>query len=305
MGEKMTQWDNPLFQQTALFILSIIFTFALILFPLRKKSPDCLIGWKSVQSWLIGAPIIFILVGAGPPWPIIGLVVCSIFAAKEFYQMTGMYHRNYFVFLTYLSYIVMGYAILNDDKVFFNIIPMIFLALCSQIPVLQNQSKNMIQYIALSLMSCLMFGWGFLHLGWIIKWEDGPYFAIYLILLTEVCDITALVSTRYFGKHRILQNITTKRSLEGVFASIFITLFISWGMKYLLPNSSNIYWMTSALVVALAGSAGILVLSVIRRDLDIRDTGAFIIGRGGILDRMDRIIFVAPIYYHAILFLNG
>ena len=58
------------------------------------------------------------------------------------------------------------------------------------------------------------------------------------------------------------------------------------------------YWLTTSLVALLAGGIGGVVLSVIRRDLGIRGRGAFIIGRGGIVDRIERLIFAAPIYYY-------
>ncbi|MEQ1878813.1 MAG: phosphatidate cytidylyltransferase, partial [Bdellovibrionia bacterium] len=57
-------------------------------------------------------------------------------------------------------------------------------------------------------------------------------------------------------------------------------------------------------VAFLVGSLGDLVLAVIRRDLGVKDRGAFILGRGTLLDLMDRIIFAAPIYYYSILILR-
>ena len=111
------QWDHPLFKETAFLILGVLFASGVILFPFRNKTANTLKAWASLQSWLIGAPIVFLLIGSGHPWPYVGLVVGAIFACKEFFQMTGMYHRNTFVWLTYLSVIAMGWLIIGGNKV--------------------------------------------------------------------------------------------------------------------------------------------------------------------------------------------
>jgi phosphatidate cytidylyltransferase len=69
-------------------------------------------------------------------------------------------------------------------------------------------------------------------------------------------------------------------------------------MRHLLPAGAEKFWLVSGLIAGIGGGFGDLVMTVIRRDLGIRDYGVFIIGRGDFLQRMDRLIFVAPIYYY-------
>ena len=57
------------------------------------------------------------------------------------------------------------------------------------------------------------------------------------------------------------------------------------------------YWIASGLIAVFFGSLGDVTMAVIRRDLGIKDTGAFILGRSDFLSRLDRLIFVAPIFY--------
>jgi phosphatidate cytidylyltransferase len=73
----------------------------------------------------------------------------------------------------------------------------------------------------------------------------------------------------------------------------------------LLPDGSEKYWLVSGLIASLGGVVGDLVMSVVRRDLGVRIMGAFILGRGDFLHRMDRLIFVAPIYYYIMQFLQN
>ena len=87
--------------------------------------------------------------------------------------------------------------------------------------------------------------------------------------------------------------------------AFFATLVLAWALRHMLPSPDAIHWMTAGLVAALGGSLGDLVLAVVRRDLGIKDTGAFILGRSDVLDRMDRLIFVAPLYFYSQRFIEG
>jgi len=127
--------------------------------------------------------------------------------------------------------------------------------------------------------------------------------AIYLIILTEVCDNLYLSLSRHIGKVKLFSGITPRRNLEAFLIAIALTLVVAWGLRHLLPDRSEKFWIASGLVAALGGSLGDLTLSVIRRDLGIKDVGVFIIGRGDLLTIMDRLIFVAPIYYYVISYL--
>ena len=295
-----SQWSDPLFKKMAVILLVFLGTIGIILFPLRKKNTHLSAAWASLQSWLFFAPVLFLMLAAGDPWPLIGITFISLLCAKEFFQLTGMYHRSVFIWTTYLSIIAMAFAIYNNYTLIYALMPMIFLGLISLVPIVLNDAKNMLQYIALSLLCMIFFGWAFLHTAWIVKIPSGAFFLIYIILLTELCDNVALAVSRLFGKKKIVDQITPNRTLEGVIISFAATLGAAYGLRILLPEVMQMNWWIYGLTAALVGSTGDLILAVIRRDLGVKDYGIFILGRGGLLDRMDRLIFVAPIYYYLI-----
>ena len=98
--------------------------------------------------------------------------------------------------------------------------------------------------------------------------------------------------------------ISPRITLEGIVTSILVTLLLAWGMRHLLPDRGERFWIAAGLAAAFLGRFGDLFLSVIRRDLGIRDTGIFIIGRGDLLSRVDKLIFVGPIYYYLYIYLQ-
>jgi phosphatidate cytidylyltransferase len=124
-----------------------------------------------------------------------------------------------------------------------------------------------------------------------------------LIILTEFCDNTNLAISRYVGRIRLFHRIDHKRNLESTVVSAIITILVAFGMRHLLSDGSEKYWLVSGLIASIGGFIGDMLMAVIRRDAGIKEVGAFILGRGDLLHRMDRLIFVAPLYYYAMLYL--
>lgn len=304
MMDMLSLWSDPLYRQTVYIVLGFLFTCGLILFFIRNKNPHTHAAWASIKSWVFAAPVLLGFLGLQSPWPLIVLCIIAIFGAKIFFQMMGMYHRSNFVWLTYVALVILAFLIHTDQKALYNISPMIFLGALCLIPILRNSAKQMIQYICLSLMAFSFLGWSFMHLGWLWQLDRGPYMTIYIIILTEVCDNVYLGMSRYIGRIKLFNKISPKRSFEAFCIALICTLLLAFGLRHLLPERTELFWIASALVAALGGSLGDLVLSVIRRDLGIKDVGAFIIGRGDWLTIMDRLIFVAPIYYYVMAYLQ-
>ncbi len=291
-------WSEELFRETVGLVLGFIFFIGIGIFILRKKNMHLTAAWASFKSWLIAAPVILFVLGLANPYPTIFLTLVSIAAAKIFFQFTGMYHRTNFVWLTYLGLIAAGYLIHKNNYPIYVGLPMILLGLTCLIPIWRNSYKRMIQYIALTLLN-FSFLWAFLHLGFIYNLEGGAFMLIYIIILTEVCDNFFLGFSRFFNRIKLASKITVKRSFEGFIASFVFTLLLAWGMRHLLPVRTEAYWMTAGLIAVFFGGLGDVTMAVIRRDLGIKNTGAFILGRSDFLSRLDRLIFVAPIFYLA------
>lgn len=299
-------WDlifESKFKETALLVLGTLFIINIVLTLLNRKDPQFKKGVASTFSWLLTIPFILLGVGIAWPYPLVILCLVSIYGAKNFFQMTGMYHRSNFVWGTYLVVIFSAYCISQNYIELFNLMPMFMFFVTCLIPLLRNSYKHMVQYMALTLMNfCLI--WAFLHLGWIMKMEGGIYIFLYIVLLTEFFDTVYLAISRYLKNIKLISNITPKRSLEGFVLAGLITLLLGWAMRHLLPVRSEFYWGAISLTCVLFGSTGDSVLTVVRRDLGIKVTDAFILGRGDFFSRLDRLVFVAPIA-HYVLFLLG
>ena len=298
-------WSSTVYQQTALIVLSALFMGGLINFFLRKKNQYSMIAWASIRSWLILAPLLFGLMGLQPPFPTVILTLFALFGAKVFFQIMGMFHQTFFVYICYLGIIGLGVCTIYDQLIFYNVMPMIVLGVSCLVPLVMNQHKNMIQYISLTLLGFVFLGWSFLHLGLILNFENGIYQMMYLLILTEFCDNTNLAISRYFKGPKILPKISSRRTVYSTFVAIGLTIFLAYGMRHLLPDQSDKYWLAAGIIASFGGLIGDLMMSVVRKDAGVKIVGPFILGRGDFLQRMDRLIFVAPIYYFVMLGLKS
>ena len=299
-------WDllfEEKFQETAALTFGALFIINIILTFLNRKDPQFKKGAASTLSWLFTIPFIFISTGMSWPYPLAILCLVSIYGAKNFFQMTGMYHRSNFVWACYINIIFSTYCIYAEFIDIYNLMPIFMFFVTCMIPLLRNSYKRMVQYMSLSLLN-FCFIWAFLHLGWIMKMNEGVYIVIYIIMLTEFFDTIYLAISRYLKNIKLISNITPKRSLEGFVLAGVITLVLGWGMRHLLPVRTEFYWVAVSLTCILFASTGDSVLAVVRRDLGIKVTDSFILGRGDFFSRLDRLVFVAPIA-HYVLFLLG
>jgi phosphatidate cytidylyltransferase len=293
-------WDNSIFRETAILVMGSLFAIAVVFFFFRNRSKQTQASWASIKSWLFAAPLLFVTCALPAPWPLVALTLSAILGVKIFFQMLGIYHRSLFVWSTYLGLIGLALAIHFRHTNLYNVAPMIFLATISLIPILTNSADQMIQFVCLTLLGFSFLGWALMHLGWLWDMTGGPFMVIYLIILTEVCDNLHLILSRHIGSIKLFSRISPKRNLEAGIITLFLTIGLAWSLRHLLPVRTIEYWLTAGLVAAWGGSLGDLVLSAIRRDLGIKDVGPFIIGRGDLLMIMDRMIFVAPIFYYAL-----
>ncbi len=132
--------------------------------------------------------------------------------------------------------------------------------------------------------------------------EFGKQWLVFLYFIIWASDIGAYSIGIPFGKHRLYEKVSPKKSIEGLAGA----LVASAGMALLcrvwfMPSISAAEAVVIALALAVAGTIGDLVESLFKRAAGVKDSGGIIPGHGGILDRMDSMLFAAPVLYYYIL----
>lgn len=298
-------WNDPIYRQTALIVLSAIFISGAVVYFFRHKNYYFVGAWASIKSWLFAAPILFLLFAIPSPGPLIVLTLFAIYGAKAFFQILGMFHRYHYVLVCYLGIFGLAVCAYYDRVDLYNQMPMLVLGVGCLVSIFLNSYRRMIQYVSLTLLGFIFLGWSFLHLALLLKFPNGLYQILYLVTLAEFCDNTNLATAYYFKGAKMFPNIDPKRTYASTAVSVALTILLAGLMRSLLPNDSERYWLTAGLVASIGGLFGDLMMTAIRRDAGVKDVGPFILGRGDLLQRMDRLIFVAPAYYYLMSWIQG
>jgi len=131
------------------------------------------------------------------------------------------------------------------------------------------------------------------------RWFQGKQFLLFLYLVIWASDTGAYYVGSAFGKRRLYEKISPKKSVEGLAggtaASMVVALLCSF---WLVQGIGAAEAVVLGMVLALVGTLGDLAESLIKRSAGVKDSGTLIPGHGGVLDRMDSMLFAAPVLFY-------
>ena len=151
-------------------------------------------------------------------------------------------------------------------------------------------TKDAFYMIGITLTISLVFN------SFILVRTFGLYTFLYLLMITIITDTFAMFCGMLFGKHKLCPTISPKKSWEGSIGGSIIATAAACTFYHYLIGKVNYKVIIITLVLSIIGQLGDLVFSRIKRDNDLKDYSNIIPGHGGILDRLDSIIFVVLCY---------
>ncbi|MFZ0663789.1 MAG: phosphatidate cytidylyltransferase [Acidobacteriaceae bacterium] len=166
---------------------------------------------------------------------------------------------------------------------------------------------------AFSIFGVLYIGLSLTTLPLLSQQENGSSLLIFLLFVVWSGDTLALYIGRTWGRKKLAPAISPGKSWEGAAASLagslIITGILLWvsstlqahGIGILSYPGSVAGWLVLAVIVNIAGQAGDLVESAIKRGAGVKDSGSLLPGHGGVLDRVDALLIAAPVLWYALL----
>jgi len=142
-------------------------------------------------------------------------------------------------------------------------------------------------------------GGGFIFLTMIPYTNDDfvKFLIIGIFILIWVNDSFAYIVGRAIGRNKLFPRVSPKKTIEGALGGIFFALGTAYMLAKYDPMISPLQWVLLAVVIVVAGSLGDLVESKLKRAAGVKDSGAILPGHGGMLDRLDSLVFAAPFAY--------
>ena len=240
----------------------------------------------------------------------IPLFICGGFPYQAFVYIASMISLKEFIdarlkkkdiptFIEFISYVVMSFIVLSNTnssdlilKIDFRIITGLFLVFLLPIVLYHNQKKYCITDSLYFIGGIFFLGTSFSLL--IIFRNVNMHLVTYLLSITIITDTYAYLIGRLIGKHKLLEDISPNKTLEGMIAGTLMGTFVPT-LFYITVINTNINILLISVItlfLSILGQFGDLVFSAIKRYYNIKDFSNIMPGHGGMLDRLDSIIFV-------------
>ncbi|MDZ4829484.1 MAG: phosphatidate cytidylyltransferase [Phycisphaerae bacterium] len=292
----------------ALLAISIVGTFALS--RVGKLSPALADDLrKRNRSWLILVPLLGLPVLAGAAWTILAVTIASLACYREFARATGMFREKLVSSLVVVGILALGFASLDNWYGFFEALPALMLCVLLAVPIAQDRPKRYIQRTGLGIMAFMIFGVGLAHLGFIANDPDYRSIILMILFCVQLNDVMAFVCGKAFGHRKIAPRTSPNKTLGGSLGALVITTTVAAFLGHLVfqggPLDEPTQLVALGLLIAIGGQLGDLVLSSIKRDVGVKDMAATFPGHGGLLDRLNSTLLVAPAAFHYIHYVRG
>jgi len=229
------------------------------------------------------------------------IVLISLFgfiSIREFLNLLKF--NNIIIYVLFVGLIYLPFSSL-DSSVLIDVL--LVLSLSGSIQLLvnlfikkKNYPSSTIQKLDISIRYLLL-SFAFLIL---LPFINGGYEAsviLSLIIFIWVNDSFAFFVGKNLGKRKLFESVSPKKTIEGFLGGVFFSLITAFLVSYFCDFLSLTNLLVISLIASIIGTIGDLVESKFKRQANTKDSGTIMPGHGGILDRLDSLLFVAPFVY--------
>ena len=312
---------DPVFRVYVVMTLGVLVSAGVLLALLQFVFRIDLGGvWKTYRSWLVMAPLVALVIFAGRVPFVVGVTVVSLLAGDEFARVSGLAHDRWMTGALYTGIVSVGIAALLGGGLGFA--PVSAFLLLVLVPILRNRMGSVVAgggdpgrseapspagviapgynselwRMSLGVVAFVLLGWMFGQLGFFASSPNAYGYLCYLIFATEVTDVSAFAFGKMFGRHPLRGEISPRKTWEGALGGLAVALALPWLLRFSFPFFGTGQLILAGVIVGVGGPIGDLSLSMIKRDLGAKDWSAAIPGHGGVLDRIDSLVFVVPLF---------
>ena len=281
--------------------------------PLVRPGKDYTNLRQRVSSWWVMVALICVALVFGWPGATVLFAVISFIALREFLSLAPSRREDRAaIFIAYLA-VPANYALVALDEygIYLVFIPVYMFMATALLMVLGGQTKDYLARVGgfhWGLVSCV-YALGFA--AFLMKtpltetMPAGPAGMVFLLLVaTETNDVAQYCWGKLFGRHKITPKVSPNKTWEGFLGGWVTTAALIWFVGPIFAPLHGLSLAVMALSLPVAGFAGDVTLSAVKRDLGVKDTSQLIPGHGGMLDRADSLTFTAPLYFHLLAFFS-
>lgn len=266
-----------------------------------------------INAWWVMSVVFSIAVLVGPIGSVVLFALLSFLALREFVTLVPTRPSDHrallwsFFLITPLQYVLVALHWYGLFTILIPVYAFLFLALRIALSGDTTHFLERVSAIQWALMICVYsLSYAPALLGLSIRGHGtaGPTLLLFLVIVVQGSDVLQYIFGKLFGRRKIAPLVSPSKTVEGFLGGVAAATLLGALIWWATPFS---VWQAGlqALIIALTGFGGGLVMSAVKRDRGVKDFGTIIAGHGGILDRVDSLTFAAPIFFHVTRFFFG
>lgn len=283
------------------------------------RSSDELV--QRMQSWWNIVAVVVLAILAGPTATVVLFALISFVALKEYFSMIPARRADRRVLIWAYLAIPLQYFWVGAERYGFFIItvPVYLFVWLPVVMVLIGETKGFLRSVGTfhwGLMACVF---SLSHAAFLFALPgmaaapvtspalpdhgvSGAALLLFLLIVTEGNDICQYIVGKLFGRVKVVPSVSPGKTREGLIGGALAAIGLSLLLAPFLTPFEGWFAAAIGLLIALGGFLGDITISAVKRDIGVKDAGSVLPGHGGILDRVDSLIFTAPLFFHYTLY---
>ena len=281
-----------------LILATLINRFLVWRLPKRKGDEVTL----RIRTWW-SIVICFSLVISGPRWMTLTFfALISFMALKEYCTLIFVHFPCWLYWVIPLNYLLIGF---NCFELFLLFIPLAGFLILTTWRVLVGDTSGFLHTVSAIFWGWIMTVFALSHAAWLLmlpttNTQGGALLVLFLLATTESNDIAQYLWGKSCGRRKVVPKVSPGKTLEGLVGGVITTMIASLIIGPLLTPLNTSQALLAGLLIGISGFCGDVVMSAIKRDISVKDSGKLLPGHGGLLDRIDSLIFTAPVFFYFI-----
>jgi len=301
-------------QQMILVIIGVLVFASTLFWIMRKIKPGPQVDELVLRtkSWWIMAGIFITAALVHPGISFVAFGFLSFAALRELSSISknARIEDRSVIFWAYLAIPVQYYiAYMGWFAPFLIFIPVFMFTWIPFLLVLKGHTQDIARSMSVIPTHLMLTVFSISHLAYLLSLPELPGFEVggrglllYVVFLTEMNDVFQFTWGKLLGRRKIIEKISPNKTWEGFIGGLLSTVAAAYFLRFLTPFSAEIA-LLAGLLIACSGFVGVTIVTAIKRDFGLKDTGTAIKGHGGILDRIDSLAISSPFFFYFVYLL--
>jgi phosphatidate cytidylyltransferase len=271
-----------------------------------KQYTRAMTRWR---SWLGLSLAMLVPILLGAAWVMAAVCLLSLLCYREYARVTGLFRERTVSAVVVVGIFLVTFAVVDHyPRLFFASAPLT-VALIAVVTIPHDRPKGYLQRVALGVLGFLLFGYCLGYLGFLAN--NAHYRPILVLLLLGVAlnDICAFCTGKLVGGPKLLANTSRGKTVAGAVGALVFTTALVAGLGHFVFGGTAVDRLDRLVILgaglSILGQLGDLLVSSIKRDVGIEETGVMLPGHGGLLDRFNSLVLVPPAAFHYLSLLLG